>query len=166
MNAPRTLRGLGKFWRSQHGAMLAEFAIVLPMILLIFGVIVESGRIFWSYQSAVAGVRDASRYLSRVVPVDICNTGGSVASYEPSLSYRVSKTIGGNPAFPSSVSLVGLTASVTCVAGAFRIDPVPVANVVANVQVTFPFSGAMQFFGSQSENITTQIESESRIFGL
>jgi hypothetical protein len=157
---------LSRFKRSESGVMLTEFAIVLPMLLLIFGIIIESGRVFWSYQSAVSGVRDAARYLSRVVPVDICTTGVSVAGYEPALSTSVSETIGGTPAFPNSVSLVGLSASVNCISGAYRIDPVPVARVVASVQITFPFSGAMQFFGAGLSTVTTQVESQSRIFGL
>ena len=32
---------------------------------------------FWSYQMAIGGVRDAARYLARVAPADICNTAGA-----------------------------------------------------------------------------------------
>ncbi|MDW4499972.1 pilus assembly protein [Sulfitobacter sp. D35] len=157
---------LSIFARADSGAVLTEFAIVLPLTLLVFGLIVESGRILWSYQSAVSGVRDASRYLSRVAPLDICVSGGSLAAFEAMLEDRIAETIGGNPAFPASVTLTGVSTSVTCVPGGYRIDPVPVAGITADVEVTFPFSGAMSFFGDLPDTFTAQVESRSRIFGL
>ena len=58
---------------------MVEFAILLPILLLVFAVIVEGGRLMWSYQTVVAGVRDATRYVARAAPANICSTGGSLA---------------------------------------------------------------------------------------
>ncbi len=67
-----TITRIKTFYRSTSGAALVEFVIVFPMMILFFVMIVEFGRLYWGYQSVVAGVRDASRYLARVAPVDIC----------------------------------------------------------------------------------------------
>lgn len=155
-----------RFRRNEDGVMLTEFAIILPFILLTIFLIIESARIFFAYQSAVDAVRDASRYLARIAPVDICDTGGNVDGFEAELQTRVNGSIGGNPAFPATVTLTGLNASVDCVAGDYRQDPVPVANVSASVQFTFPFSGFVGFFGEGLETVNSNIDADARIFGL
>ena len=58
---------------------LVEFAISLPLILVVSYGTIDSMRLFWTYQAAVAGVRDAARYVARVAPDDICTSGGSLA---------------------------------------------------------------------------------------
>ena len=152
--------------QNEDGVMLTEFAIILPFILLVMFLIVESARIFFAYQAAVDGVRDASRYLARVAPVDICDTGGNVDGFEAELRTRVENAVGGNAAFPQTVTVTGLNASVNCVAGDYRQDPVPVANVSASVRFTFPFSGFVAFFGDGLETVNSNIDADSRIFGL
>ena len=154
------------FGRKEDGVMLTEFAIVLPFILLTMFLIIESAQVFFSYQSAVDGVRDASRYLARIAPVDICDTDGSVDAFVSELRGRVSDTIGDSPAFARTVTLTGFDASVSCVPGDYRQDPVPVANISASLQITFPFSGFIAFFGDGLETMTTNIKAEARIFGL
>jgi Flp pilus assembly protein TadG len=79
---------LQRIRRSDRGAFLVEFAIVVPLLILLFGIVVEGGRLMWSYQTAAAGVRDAARYLGRIVPSDLCvtDTGNtSLGAYESSL---------------------------------------------------------------------------------
>ncbi|CAN0605625.1 unnamed protein product, partial [Ectocarpus sp. 12 AP-2014] len=65
---------LTKFRREESGVALVEFAIFLPLFLLAFFVVVEFSRIFFSYQGAISGVRDATRYLARVADADVCVT--------------------------------------------------------------------------------------------
>ena len=48
----------------------------------------------------------------------------------------------------------------------YRQDPVPVANVSASVRFTFPFSGFVAFFGDGLETVNSNIDADSRIFGL
>ena len=38
-----------RFSKEESGAALVEFAILLPMMLLVFAVIIEGGRLMWSY---------------------------------------------------------------------------------------------------------------------
>ena len=75
----RISQSLKAFGKCDRGAVLVEFAIMLPVFLLTFAVIFEGGRMLWSYQATAAGVRDASRYLARISPETICVNGGGVA---------------------------------------------------------------------------------------
>lgn len=61
-----------RFLRDEDGVALVEFAVVLPMMLLVLAIIFEGTRLLLSYQAAISGVRDATRFLSRVVPATVC----------------------------------------------------------------------------------------------
>ena len=65
--------------RQRDGIASVEFAIVLPvLVLMLFGTI-EFGRLLVDYQLANKSARDAIRYLSRVHDAgftDICPAGG------------------------------------------------------------------------------------------
>lgn len=156
---------ISTFRQAQSGAALVEFAILLPILLLLFAVIVEGGRMMWSYQTTVAGVRDAARYLARVAPQDICSTGGTVAGYTNEVDRIVQQNIGGANLFPSGVSVLSVTPSLSCVVGTYRVSPAGVVQVSAVLQITFPFSGAFSFSGQAQPTVTTTITDQSRVFG-
>jgi len=162
LRLPPTLRRL---IRNDSGAALTEFAILLPLILLIFAVIIEGGRLMWAYQSVNAGVRDAARYLARVAPADVC-AGGSLAGYQSTMETMVRQSIDGNAYFPIGITVNSVTPSLSCVAGSFRVSPAPVAQVTANLTVTFPFASVFDFAGSSLGSVTTSISDQSRIFGI
>ncbi len=149
---PRRRPGLRRFWRDQAGAQLVEFAIVLPLMLLIFGVIVEGGRLMWSYQTVVSGVRDATRYLARVAPRDICSTGGSVTSYGTLLTTIVGQASDGPSVMPEGVRVISVTPSLTCPVGTFRSDEAPVVTVEATVEVTFPLAACSNLPGVAADD--------------
>lgn len=159
------MRRLRRFVRAEEGAALVEFAIVLPMMLLVFAVIIEGSRLMLSYQATISGVRDAARYLSRVVPTDICTTGGSVSGYNAALMTIVSSSTSGGSVMPSAVTVNSVASSLACVPGTYRVSPAPVATVTANITVTFPFAGLFTFAGSSLALITTTVTDRSRIFG-
>lgn len=55
------------YWaRSEGGTSATEFALLLPLILLLLLGLTEIGRLFWSYNIAAASVRDAGRYAARL----------------------------------------------------------------------------------------------------
>jgi Flp pilus assembly protein TadG len=61
---------------ASEGTAAVEFALVLPiMIVLLFG-FVEIGRLFWSYQIASAAVRDGARLAARL-PMDCGSLTGA-----------------------------------------------------------------------------------------
>ena len=153
------------FGADDTGAILVEFGIVMPLMLLFLSLTVESARMMWSYQSAIAGVRDAGRYLARVTPATICSTGGSVSALAPKLKAIVEEDINGNAIFPSPITVNSVTPTVTCVAGSYRVNPAPVGNVSANLTIQFPMGGVLDLFGDAISSTTTTISDSSRIFG-
>lgn len=161
----RCRRAAGRLVRDDAGAALVEFAIILPMMLVVFAVIIEGSRLMLSYHGAIAGVRDATRFLARVVPGTICATGGSVAGYAGQLQTIVGASVGGSPVLPSGVTVNSVTPSHTCVTGTYRINPTPVATVTASITVTFPFSGLFTLVGATAPTLTRTVTDRARIFG-
>lgn len=134
MTWAKTKSRLARFRRREEGVALVEFAIVL----LIFAVIIEGGRLFWSYQATILGVRDATRYLARVAPADICVSGGTVAGYQSKLENIVRNTSSGNAIFPGGITITAVVPSVNCVVGNYRGGQAAIATVTASLAVTFP----------------------------
>ncbi len=156
---------LRRFGRDESGAALVELAIVLPITCLVFAVIVEGGRMLWSYQSAIAGVRDAARYVARIAPNDICDGTAAIGSYTAAVEDIVRNTIDGQALFPTGITIASVTPTLRCVSGSYRIDTVPVVRVSATLNITFPFADLLAFGGHTQSAITTSIADEHRIFG-
>jgi TadE-like protein len=150
----------------ESGTQLVEFAIVLPMMLLVFGVIIEGGRMMWSYQTVVAGVRDATRFLARVTPRDICDDDVSaISNYDDTLIGIIRNDNGGSLVLPSGVSVTGIVTDLECFDGEFRSDVAPIATVRADIEVTFPFSGIFTLVGSSRPTLETSVTDQSRVYG-
>ncbi|WP_068109052.1 TadE/TadG family type IV pilus assembly protein [Tropicimonas marinistellae] len=159
---PATLR---RFGRAEDGTQLVEFAILLPMLLLVFAVIVEGGRMMWSFQATNAGVRDASRYLARVVPSDVCTVGSSLAGWKPKVESIVRTTSTGDAFFPVGITIDSVTPSLVCYSGSYRVPDVGIARVTAQLTITFPFEGLFRLAGAERATIVTTVTDQSRIFG-
>ncbi len=56
--------GLRRFARGERGTQLVELAIVLPVMLALFGATAEFGRFFYTYQTMSKATRSAARYLT------------------------------------------------------------------------------------------------------
>jgi Flp pilus assembly protein TadG len=54
------IRRLG---RNERGVQLAELAIVLPVLLILFGATAEFGRYFYEYTTLAKATRNGTRYL-------------------------------------------------------------------------------------------------------
>ncbi|MGV8988937.1 MAG: TadE/TadG family type IV pilus assembly protein [Cypionkella sp.] len=159
------LRRVARFGRDESGVALVEFALVLPMMLLVFAVIIEGSRMMLSYQSTIVGIRDAARYLARTVAPDICTTGGSVGGYSAKLKTLVVQGVTAYSVFPSDVVIGSVTPSYRCVTGSFRASPVAIAQVTAEVTISFPFAGIFTLVGGSRPNMTTHVTDQARVFG-
>jgi TadE-like protein len=163
-----TANRIARFWRNQDGAALVEFAISLPLILILAFLTIESMRMFWSYQAAIAGVRDATRYLARVAPADLCTTGGSVSGYAAELEAIVETTITGTALFPAGVSVTSVTPSYNCITSlGLRQASVPVATVSANISISMPFSQVLRVVNAAPASVlNTTVSDQARVYGL
>ena len=57
------MQWLNRFRRDEQGVQLLELAIVLPVLLLLFGAVAEFGRYFYEYTTVAKGARVGARYL-------------------------------------------------------------------------------------------------------
>ena len=156
------LRG---FLKQDAGVALVEFALALPIFILVFAVIVDGSRMMFSYQAAINGVRDATRYLSRAVPENICTTGGSVTGYSAELQVLVEQGLSGGSLFPPNVTITSVTPSYACFPTGYRGAPVAVAQVTAELSLTFPFQGVFDWLGSNLSAYTTSVTDQARVAG-
>jgi len=60
----RRLLWLGRFRRDERGTQLVEVAIVIPILLLLFGAVAEFGRYFYEYTTVAKAARVGARYLA------------------------------------------------------------------------------------------------------
>ena len=168
---------LARFRRSERGATAVEFAILMPIMLVCFGVIVEGARIYWNYQSAVSGVRDATRYIARITDRDVC-VGRAPATTLPAHNIianaialeRIRANIGTGDTnlFPVGVAITGLTTRLFCVPTPGHVQELtPVAVVRARVQVDLPFGEVFEFFGArENAQMVSWITDQARIYGV
>ncbi len=60
----RRLLNLRALARNEQGIQLAELAIVLPILLLLFAATAEFGRYFYEYTTLAKAARGGARYLA------------------------------------------------------------------------------------------------------
>jgi hypothetical protein len=82
--------------KTQKGVALVEFALVLPLLLLMTFIVVEYSRALYQYNTLTKSVRDAARYLSVQSP------GSNIAQAKNLVVY-------GNPAGTGTPLAIGLT---------------------------------------------------------
>lgn len=168
------------FWKREDGVALVEFAVLLPLMLLAFFTIVEFSRLFFSYQGAIEGVRDAVRYMARTSDPRVCDS----ATGSSTVSTAVLTTASGYNSYiiienamdtetpgdlPEKVTLNSVTERILCrefpVSGSNKI--VPMAEIEANFTVIFPLVGILEFAGQPLMNpISHTLSDETRIYGL
>jgi Flp pilus assembly protein TadG len=109
---------LRRFARSERGTQLVELAIVLPVVLMLFGAAAEFGRFFYTYQTLSKATRTGARYLmtetaagtadakakNLVVYGNQSGTGTPVVSGLSGTNIRVVRT-GGTASFPERVTV-------------------------------------------------------------
>lgn len=164
----RSLAKASRFAAAQSGAALVEFALVLPFLLIVSFVSIDGLRLMWAYQAATAGVHEAARYLARVAPGDICETGGTLTSYEPTLVNMVGRDSAGASVFSRDATVTALRTNLTCVTdAALRQARVPIATVSVDLRLNLPLHGILSRVGGPNAGtVTTLIEEQTRVFGL
>ncbi len=156
---------INRFRRAQDGAALVEFALLLPVFMLFIGLAVEGGRTFWAYQTTITGVRDATRYLSRVVGNDACTSGATTSGWDETLARIVRTDLSGETLLPVAVSIESVTSTLNCIEGDYRGGAAPVATVTATLRIRYPFSGLLRLGGLDVDTVTTTVSDSTRILG-
>lgn len=160
-----------RFAGAEQGAVLVEFALIFPLMLLFFAIMIESARTYWGYQIAIAGVRDAVRYVARVAPVNICNAGGTLTGYTTRLTTIIDSDLSGTGVFPPTIALTTVNPVVvshtceTAPVGTYRIGDVPIATVRANFTIQFPMGFIFDWYGDGIGFATTAVVDQARIIG-
>jgi hypothetical protein len=163
-----------KLLSREDGAVLVEFALVLPVMLLFFAVTIEAGRMLWTYQQVVSGVRDASRYLGRAAPYEICpGFSGPTEPLATRVSDIVRDDIGGVSIFGTGVTVNSVTYSVSCTddsgesgaADDYADAKVMIGTVSAQVTVDFPLGNVFSLFGEGLASLNTTVIDRMRIYG-
>lgn len=127
--------------KNQKGIALVEFALILPMLVMLLFLTTELGRAYYQYDTITKAVRQAARYLS------VRAQGSGIAGARNIIVY-------GNPDGTGAPLIPGLTLSnvpdpVWSTTGTY-----PVMNIVT-VRVTgftfVPLAGNV--FGTRLDNI-------------
>lgn len=156
------------FLRRDDGAALVEFGLLFPIFGLVLGLAVEGARTFWSYQTAIAGVRDASRHLSRVVDADACATPANptdISNWNSTLARIVRTDERGARVFAAGVTVTDVVSVLSCVDGGYRGGHAPVARVTATLRIDYPFSGLFRLSGVPLDHVSTTVSDSTRIIG-
>lgn len=129
------MSGLRNIWRDQHGASAAEFALVLPLLLIFLLGLVDSGRFIWEYNRAEKATQMGARYavVTEMVP-------SGLEDYSFALNDGI---LAGSPVPTSNFSqAVCDTSSCTCtggsVCGSIGYDAAAFDALVARMRAMYP----------------------------
>jgi Flp pilus assembly protein TadG len=135
----------------ERGGAIAEFMLGLIPLVIAFALIFEFGRAFWSHQAAIKGVRDATRYLTRV---EDPNDPGAQAIAQ-NLLLTGQQAPGGTPRWSSG------SAPAMEVPPTDLTLPIPIVTVTANVELQLPLSNVFALFGGSALGVVTYAVSDS-----
>ena len=170
----RTLFDKTRTFRGENsGAAMVEFAIALPILLLIIAIVIEGSRIAWTHQAAASGVRDATRYIARLAPPTLCDdTEAGItaleASFEDDASDIVALRVGSadEQILPGGVDVLDVSPEFQCVTVDYSTDEIAVVEVRVRLEISFPFGGVFGIFGDPLQPLTTEVADESRVYGI
>lgn len=126
--------------KARRGAAIVEFALILPLMLLLLAGIFEFGRAFWYYDALVKATRDAAREMSVAPLASVGTTTGRAKD-----DVVTAAAGAGVPAFTSAnVQVVCLDASIStesaCVDGTRPgAVTVRIINYSINIGQVIPF---------------------------
>jgi len=175
MAAPTPQRSLAAFRAAQGGMASIEFAIIVPVLLIIMVGMIDFGRMLTDFEAVNKSVRDSARFLARA-RMDCPAAGtGPASSYLINASFATlaqNLALTGKTATPTTGSYLlpywtdpaSITMNVTCVtnggtyAGVFTdLAFIPKITVTANVPFSFLF-GTIVFSSATTSLIAAHTE--------
>jgi Flp pilus assembly protein TadG len=152
-----------RFTADERGAAMIEFAVAVPLMLLMFSFVIEGTRLLWTHQVVVSGVRDVARYVSRVERRDVCTSGGTIDA--SGFSARVAQSFYSQSIMPGSATVGPVTLSAPVCHTGLRLDQVAVVTVAATISVDHPLGGLFGLFGVALAPLEYTVAEEARVQG-
>jgi Flp pilus assembly protein TadG len=146
----------------ERGDPIIEFIFIVPlMLVLCFGVI-EIGRVLWYQHFITKGVRDGTRYLTRVPLDGGAGTCGAVISGAE--SYAKGLVLSGAHWVTAKSTDLTVTLDQVPNSGAFYgPNPLCMVRMTAVVEINFPILDA---FLKTGPSVTFGISNQARHIGL
>jgi Flp pilus assembly protein TadG len=139
-------RLLSTIGRDRHGAAAAEFALVLPLLLLITFGLFDVGRLMLTKTIVDAAVADSARFAARLPMSCTTLTNAGDIGRVQTLTRTGRSIVGGNPLVGGWTNNSSVTVSVTCfdnaagtLDGAYD-DMLTVPHVTVSASVPFTWS--------------------------
>jgi Flp pilus assembly protein TadG len=148
-----------------RGGAIAEFMLGLVPLVIALALIFDFGRAFWSHQAVIKGVRDATRYLTRVE--DPSDPAAQAVAQRLLLT---SQQAAGGVERWSSGSAAPMEVTIEAIpnaGGTFRGPAtIQMVHVKANVELQLPMSGVLALFGGSPLGVVTySVGDTGRHFG-
>lgn len=116
MNEGPRARSAVRWLRDERGTSAAEFALVLPLLVVLLFSFYEVGRLIWSYNIVNAAVRDASRYAARQQMSCSAFTDANAQGNVQRLTRTGTIDAGGTPLLRNWTNPATVTVAISCVA--------------------------------------------------
>lgn len=138
-------------FRSSDGAAMVEFAIVLPIILLVVFASIDFGRALYTVNNLTAAVREGARLASVQISPDPTTAGSKAAVSTAVTNYVLA--FGGNSGAPTvNETFTGAVPdlqSITVQITSYPFTPItPLANVIGLGSITFSPSATFRWEGA------------------
>lgn len=150
--------------RDERGGPLAEFALGVIPLIIAFALIFEFGRAFWMHQAAIKGVRDATRYLTRVE-----DPSSAAAQLVAQRLLMTGQQAAGGTARWNSGGSPEMTVNIQNVdnsGGALRGPAtIQMVTVATNVEIELPLGGVFALFGATLGPLTFSLSDTGRHYG-
>lgn len=132
----------------QRGVAAVEFAIMLPLLLLLLAAPLSMGRILWHYTVAQKAAHDAARYLASVPDGEMRTPALAPFAAQVARDIAVAEMVDLNPGSINPVVTVACNGG-TCAGGAAPV----LVRVIILMEISDPIFGLN--FGSEFGMVVT-----------
>lgn len=153
--------------RDTQGTAAAEFAMILPLLIIFLVVVMDFGRLMMDYHAVSKSIRDASRYLGRVGVT--CGAGGGAIDNAADITRAKNLALSGSVNTPAAGAYLlpywtdpnTISVNITCIVntGQFsgRYNSLAfIPSIVVTATVPFSlFFGNIVYSGTPFSFITT-----------
>ena len=156
------------FVKDERGGPLVEMAVLLIPFLLIVGIVIEGGNVFWRHQISLKAVRDAARYVSRAPLLfdDACALNGNVLATTTTTAklLGVTGSLDGGPPLVPGWTTANIDIPTPIV---LRADPcLVVVQAIAAVDLPLPFAPVFQLIEpTLDDTISFRVADQTRWLG-